>query len=119
MNRAHPWVNIPAEAVRPFVRLASSPTGFAPMRIWGSIRRTLDSLTRGDAVPPELTEQAVIPGIPGARFRADRDLGAFVQVVLDDNRRELEAMAQAGMTGDPLPPAHLLAISGGGDAGAY
>ena len=89
------------------------------MRMWGPIRRVLDSMPRGDAVPPESTEQAVIPGIPGARLWADRDLSAFVQLVMDDNKRELDALTQAGMTEDQIPPAHMLAISGGGDAGAF
>ncbi len=89
------------------------------MRIWESVRLALCPLPRGDAVPPELTERAVIPGIPGARIWADRDVGAFVQMVLDDNKRELEALARMGTTEDQLPPAHMLAISGGGDAGAF
>jgi hypothetical protein len=89
------------------------------MRIWRSVRLTLDSLTRGDPVPPGLTERAVLPGIPGARFWADKDISAFVEVVLEDNRRELAALAQSGINGDQLPPAHMLAISGGGDAGAF
>ncbi|HEY3645943.1 MAG TPA: patatin-like phospholipase family protein [Gammaproteobacteria bacterium] len=66
-----------------------------------------------------MTEQAEIPGIPGARLWADRDLGAFVELVMDDNRREMEALARAGISKDELPPAHMLAISGGGDAGAF
>lgn len=89
------------------------------MPMWGPIRRVLDSMPRGDAVPPELTEQAVIPGVPGARLWADRDLSAFVQLVMDDNKRELEALARAGTSEDQVPPAHMLAISGGGDAGAF
>jgi len=39
--------------------------------------------------------------------------------VIQDNKRESEAVARAGKTSDPLPPASLLAISGGGDAGAF
>jgi len=70
-------------------------------------------------VPPALTERAVIPGIYGARFWADRDVGAFVRLVLEDNKRELEALARMGISADELPPAHMLAISGGGDAGAF
>jgi hypothetical protein len=34
-------------------------------------------------------------------------------------KREGEALAEAGKSVDPLPPADLLAISGGGDAGAF
>ena len=89
------------------------------MPMWGPIRRMLDSMQRGDAVPPESTEQAVIPGIPGARLWADRDLSGFVQLVMEDNERELAALAKLGKAADPIPPAHMLAISGGGDAGAF
>ena len=39
--------------------------------------------------------------------------------MLQDDKREREALAKAGKTSDPLPPASLLAISGGGDAGAF
>jgi hypothetical protein len=40
--------------------------------------------------------------------------------VIQDDKREREALARAGKsTSDPLPPASLLAISGGGDAGAF
>lgn len=87
------------------------------MRLWESVRRAFDSLPRHDAVPPELTERAVIPGIPEARFWMDRDLGAFVRSVMDDDRRERAALGLAPL--DPLPPANMLAISGGGDAGAF
>jgi len=61
----------------------------------------------------------VIPGIPNARFWLDHDLTAFVRSMIEDARRESEALTRAGMLTDPLPPVHLLAISGGGDAGAF
>lgn len=79
----------------------------------------VDFKRREDAVPPMLTEQAEIPGIPGARLWADRDLSGFVQLVMDVNERELGALAKTGIGEDRLPPAYLLAISGGGDAGAF
>lgn len=87
------------------------------MRLWESLKSAFGSLPRHEAVPPALTERAIIPGIPGSRLWMDRDLGAFVQSVIDDDRREREALARAPT--DPLPPAHMLAISGGGDAGAF
>jgi hypothetical protein len=71
-------------------------------------------------VPSTLTESAVIPGIPNARYWLDRDLAPFIQSVIQDDKREREALARAGKsTSDPLPPASLLAISGGSDAGAF
>jgi hypothetical protein len=77
------------------------------------------TLPRLEAVPPELTEKAVIPGIPDARFWLDHDLTAFIQSVIQDLQRESEAIVRAGKSPDALPPIHFLAISGGGDAGAF
>jgi predicted acylesterase/phospholipase RssA len=77
------------------------------------------STVRLDAVPATLTERAVIPGIPNSRYWVDFDMAPFIRSVLEDERREKEALARAGRPTDPLPPAHLLAISGGGDGGAF
>nr|WP_180206915.1 patatin-like phospholipase family protein [Pseudomonas sp. SbOxS1]NYU07239.1 patatin family protein [Pseudomonas sp. SbOxS1] len=76
-------------------------------------------LPRRDAVPPTLTEKAVIPGIPDARYRLDHDLTPFIQDAVQSNKRESELLAQAGKPNDILPPASMLAVSGGGDAGAF
>jgi len=71
-------------------------------------------------VPSTLTESAVIPGIPDARYWLDRDLAPFIQSVIRDDKREREALARAGeSTADPLPPASVLAISGGSADGAF
>ena len=70
-------------------------------------------------MPSTLTETAVIPGIPNARYWLDHDLAPFIQSVIQDDKREREALAKAGKTTEALPPANLLAISGGGDAGAF
>ena len=77
------------------------------------------SLPRLDAVPPELTENATIPGIPYARVWLDRDLEPFIQAILRDIERETKALEIAGQPTDPLPPVNSLAISGGGDEGAF
>ena len=69
-------------------------------------------------VPWELTTRAVIPGIPGARYLVGVDIEHFVQDVVAARQREEEFLARAGHAG-PLPPADLLAISGGGDKGAF
>jgi len=69
-------------------------------------------------VPWELTTRAIIPGIPGARYLVGVDIEPFVQDVLAARQREIEYLAHAGHTG-PLPPADLLALSGGGDKGAF
>lgn len=76
-------------------------------------------LPRRDAVPPSLTEKALIPGIPDARYRLDYDLNPFIQDAVQANKRESEVLARAGKPIDILPLASMLAVSGGGDAGAF
>ena len=76
-------------------------------------------LPRRDAVAPTLTERAVIPGIPNARYWLDRDLTPFVQNAIQANEREGEVLAKAGKPNNILPPGNMLAVSGGGDAGAF
>ena len=77
------------------------------------------TLPRLDAVPLALTERAVIPGIPNARTWQDRDLKSFVEMVIQDTNREIEALENEGKPTDRLPPVYVLAIPGGGDAGAF
>lgn len=69
------------------------------------------------AVPPELQSQAEVVGMPGVRYMAT-NLASFSEDAQESVRRELEQRAKAGETG-PLPPAHFLALSGGGDNGAF
>jgi hypothetical protein len=85
----------------------------------GMLLQACGSLPRLEAVPPALTERAAISGIPNSRCWLDRDLAPFIQDAIQDNKRESEALAEAGKSVAPLPPADLLAISGGGDAGAF
>ena len=77
------------------------------------------TLPRIEAVPPDQTERAVIPGIPNSRFWLDRDLAPFIQSVIQDFNREEKALARSGMSINPLPPVYILGISGGGDDGAF
>src|ERR1700722_8823202 len=84
------------------------------------LRQACRTLPRIEAVPPDQTERAVIPGIPNSRFWLDRDLGApFMQSVIQDLKREEEALARSGVRTKPMPPVYLLGISGGGDDGAF
>ncbi len=76
-------------------------------------------LPRKVAVPEAETELAVVPGMPDSRIWMDRDLTAFVRVVLEDNARERAALLREGRPVDPLPPIDFLSISGGGDNGAF
>ncbi len=91
----------------------------ASVLVTGALLEACGSLPRLDAVPPALTERAVISGIPNARYWLDEDLGPFIQSVVKDNEREGAALFRAGKPTDELPPASLLAISGGGDNGAF
>ena len=69
-------------------------------------------------VPRELTARATIPGISGGRYLVGVDLEPFVQDVLAARQREEEFFARSGHSG-PLPPLEMLAVSGGGDKGAF
>ncbi len=72
---------------------------------------------RKAAVPAGLTDQAEIPGLPGVRYRMS-EIETMAQEGLDSVRREQAYLASQGHKG-PLPPAAYLAVSGGGDAGAF
>ena len=73
---------------------------------------------RYDAVPDGVTARAEIPGMPGVRYTAGGDTSGLVSIAVDSVRKEQEYRAAQGQSG-PLPPANYLAISGGGDKGAY
>ncbi len=76
-------------------------------------------LARLDSVPADDREEARIEGVPNARFYFDGDLKPFVREVahlLELQKATLEAEGQPSLQ---LPAAHVLAISGGGDNGAF
>lgn len=66
----------------------------------------------------EFTTDAYIPGIPDARFYWDADPKPFFQMAKKSLENERRYLASIGHEG-PLPPAYGLAISGGGDNGAF
>ena len=70
---------------------------------------------RGPAVPKADTERAQPLGIAHARFYADGD----PQPMIDDATEALRREAAALPSGAKLPPAIFLAVSGGGDNGAF
>ena len=74
--------------------------------------------SRLSAVPVKETTRAEIPGIPNARFWVDADLNPLIREALTEFEREEVEWLREGQR-DPLPPAHYLAISGGGDNGAF
>src|SRR5713226_2092039 len=65
------------------------------------------SLSRLPAVPSELTDKAVIPGIPNARFWFDLDLEPLVEQVRRDAELERKALAAEGKPTHPMPPAYF------------
>ena len=73
---------------------------------------------RMKAVPPELQEKAAIPGMPDVRYWADTDTAVFLRDAVESLDKEKAYLAKSGYKG-PLPEADFLAISGGGDDGAF
>jgi predicted acylesterase/phospholipase RssA len=72
---------------------------------------------RQPALTVAQSEQVHVLGIPNARFMPS-DVDQLQQEFVAAARREIEARRRAGLDG-PLPPMQMLAISGGGDDGAY
>src|SRR5262245_51109883 len=75
-------------------------------------------LVRANAVPVTEEEQATIPGMPGVRYWEDGDPAEFVKAAQANLDREKAYLASTGQNG-PLPPVSFLAISGGGENGAF
>ena len=73
---------------------------------------------RHAAVPSDLTAKAEIPGMQGVRYVAGSDMTELSRIAVESVRIEQALLAKQGHKG-PLPPAVFLAISGGGDNGAY
>ncbi|WP_133290623.1 patatin-like phospholipase family protein [Dankookia rubra] len=74
-------------------------------------------ILRLDAPPAEATVDLPVLGLPNARFWPDgppEPLQREVALML-----ARQGALQAGAAGRALPPAHFLALSGGGDNGAY
>jgi hypothetical protein len=75
-------------------------------------------LTRSNAVPVAAEKQAVVLELPEARYWGDGDPAAFRQAMVEAFFREQALFRAAGNSGD-LPRAEFLAISGGGEDGAF
>jgi predicted acylesterase/phospholipase RssA len=91
--------------------------------LWASILMMVVSagcgtLPRQPAVPQDLRKEAVIPGIPDARIYGDFALTDFTRMGRESFEREKAFLSASGHQG-PLPPVSFLAVSGGGDDGAF
>ncbi|MBK1718990.1 patatin-like phospholipase family protein [Thiocystis violacea] len=75
-------------------------------------------LVRKEAVPAAFTDRAVIPGMADVRYRIGIDTAAIQAEGIASVRREQAHLASIGHRGG-LPPAVFLAVSGGGDNGAF
>jgi Patatin-like phospholipase len=94
-------------------------TRLLAMLAMAAMLQACQPLSRLEAVPKDQTELAVIPGIPNSRFWVDRDLDPFIQSVVQDFKREQEALSKAGAAGSSMPPIYVLGISGGSEDGAF
>jgi len=73
------------------------------------------------AVPEKLTTTAIIPGIPKARFLVNsrQGINRMLEYALEMRARDIQEHSQQGDSQKPLRPVTFLAISGGGDKGAF
>ena len=76
------------------------------------------STTRLPAVPKGLTTKATLGNIQDARIFPTRNTGDFVRIMTGSVKREMAYRAKNGL-GTALPTANFLAISGGGEDGAF
>lgn len=74
---------------------------------------------RGAGVPQVDTERALPLGLSNARFYADGNPRGMVQEGMQAVEREQAALRAAGKPVTPMPPVTFLAVSGGGDNGAF
>jgi hypothetical protein len=74
---------------------------------------------RGTGVPQADTERALPLGLANARFFADADPRAMVEEGMRSLEREEAVLRAAGKPTTRLPPVSYLAVSGGGDNGAF
>jgi predicted acylesterase/phospholipase RssA len=73
---------------------------------------------RLNAVPKDIEASAEIPGMPGIRYWQAGDMERLADEAIKSFHSELEQWKAAGNKG-PMSPANFLAISGGGENGAY
>ena len=75
-------------------------------------------LPREPAVPPDDEGEVTVLGLKNIRYWGDEDTPEMIAIGKDAYDRELAAWRAAGNDG-PLPEADFLAVSGGGENGAF
>lgn len=75
-------------------------------------------ISRLNAVPADVKQDAAVMGMNDVRFWGDEASERLIEAGAEAYRRELRLYQASGSTG-PLPTADYLAISGGGENGAY
>lgn len=76
--------------------------------------------TRQPAVPPGLSDKAEVSGLPGVRYVVRATMPDALQEGMASVKKEQAYLAQQGLTDvNHIPPANFLALSGGGDDGAF
>jgi hypothetical protein len=76
--------------------------------------------TREPAVPQALSDKAEVVGLPGVRYVVRAESPELLQEGMASVRKEQAFLAQQGRSDvNHLPPANFLALSGGGDDGAF
>jgi predicted acylesterase/phospholipase RssA len=76
-------------------------------------------MARLDAVPADVKEGATVLGMSDVRYWGDEASPALVNEALQAYRREVALHEAAGGSAGDVPAAQFLAISGGGENGAY
>ena len=73
---------------------------------------------RQPAVPQAWSEKAQVVGLPGIRYVVRTEMPEFAQDAMETFYRERAYLTRQNQA-DTLPPANFLALSGGGDNGAF
>ena len=76
-------------------------------------------LSREDAVPAALTQAAMTTDVTDARFWPELDQNRAAAVALLAASRERDALLRGGQSIEHMPASNYLAISSGGDDGAF
>jgi predicted acylesterase/phospholipase RssA len=111
-SRSFPGISIATMRKRPILFLLSACLGLPSLLACGS-------LPRRDAVPALSTVRAVTPEAPTSRYWPALNILQMLHVAAESDDRERATLMKDGRPAEHLPPADFLAISGGGDLGAF